>query len=278
MTGIPYPDIDPIALQLGPLAIRWYALAYLAGIIIGWRYAMAMARRTAAPVSPRDYDDFMIWAVAGVILGGRLGQVLFYHPDYYLTRPLEIFMIWKGGMAFHGGLLGVIVAMVIFARRRNLPLLPFTDLIALVAPIGICFGRIANFINQEHWGRPTESGWGVIFPMDPTGLPRHASQLYEAALEGLVLYLLLAALVHLGGGLRRPGLTTGVFLAGYAVARMVAEFFREPEILVGVLPFATTWGQWLSLPMLAIGVYIIIRAFRVPVLPSAPAKGMAGKS
>ena len=254
---MPFPDISPIALELGPIVIRWYALAYLAGIVIGWRYCMAMAKRLPTGVGANDMDDFMVWAVAGVIIGGRLGQVIFYHPGYFLRNPLEIFMIWQGGMAFHGGLLGVIAAMVIYTRRREIPLFAFTDLIALVAPIGIFFGRVANFINQEHFGRPADVPWAIIFHTDPLQVPRHPSQLYEAALEGLAVYLVLAAIAHGTKALLRPGIVTGVFLIGYAIARIVSEFFREPEILVESLPFATTWGQWLSLPMLAVGLYVL---------------------
>ncbi len=252
-----FPDISPIALELGPIAIRWYALAYLAGIIIGWRYCMAMAKRLPTGVTANDMDDFMVWAVAGIIIGGRLGQVFFYHPAYFLKHPLEIFMVWQGGMAFHGGLLGVIAAMVIYTKRRSIPFFAFTDLIALAAPIGIFFGRVANFINQEHFGRPADVPWAIVFHTDPLQVPRHPSQLYEAGLEGLTVYLLLALIAHGTKALRRPGIVTGVFLIGYAVARIISEFFREPEVFVESLPFATTWGQWLSLPMLAVGFYVL---------------------
>lgn len=254
---MPFPDISPIALELGPIAIRWYALAYLAGIVIGWRYCMAMAKRLPTGATAADMDDFMIWAVAGIILGGRLGQVIFYQPGYFLQHPLEIFMVWQGGMAFHGGLLGVIVAMVIYTRRREIPFFAFTDLIALAAPIGIFFGRVANFINQEHFGRPADVPWAVIFNSDVLQVPRHPSQLYEAGLEGFLLYLTLAAVAHGTKALYRPGIVTGVFLIGYAIARIISEFFREPEVFVESLPFATTWGQWLSLPMLAVGLYVL---------------------
>lgn len=265
---MPFPDISPIALEIGPIAIRWYALAYLAGIIIGWRYCMALAKRLPTGVASHDMDDFMVWAVAGIILGGRLGQVIFYHPGHYLQNPQEIFMIWQGGMAFHGGLLGVIAAMVLFTRRRKIPFFAFTDLIALVAPIGIFFGRLANFINQEHFGRPAEVSWAIIFQTDPLQVPRHPSQLYEAALEGLLLFLVLAAIAHGSKALYRPGIVTGVFMIGYAIARIISEFFRAPEIFVDALPFATTWGQWLSLPMLAVGIYVLHRGMkRDPVQP-----------
>ncbi len=266
---MPFPDIDPVIFQIGPLAIRWYALAYLAGIIIGWRYTMALAGRLKTGVSPQDMDDFMVWAVIGIIAGGRLGQVIFYHPGYYLANPLDIVKIWQGGMAFHGGLLGVILAMLWHTRRRKIPFFAFTDLIALVAPIGIFFGRLANFINQEHYGRPSDVDWAIVFQTDPTQLPRHPSQIYEALLEGLLLYLLLAAVAHGTKAMNRPGLITGLFMMGYAAARIVAEFFREPEILVDALPFATTWGQWLSLPMFLIGLYVFRRSMLRPLAGQA---------
>ena len=262
---MPFPDIDPIIFQIGPLAVRWYALAYLAGIIIGWRYTMALAGRAGTGVKPQDMDDFMVWAVIGIIVGGRLGQVIFYHPGYYLANPLDIVKIWEGGMAFHGGLLGVIAAMVWHTRTRGIPFFAFTDLIALVAPIGIFFGRLANFINQEHFGRPTDLSWAIVFDTDPRGLPRHPSQLYEAALEGLILYAILAVAAHGTKALQRPGMVTGIFMMGYAVARIIAEFFREPEVFVGVLPFATTWGQWLSVPMFAVGLYVYRRSLQRPL-------------
>ena len=264
-------NIDPILFQIGPIAIRWYALSYIAGILIGWRYAMTLAAKAPRLVTPEDIDAFMVWAVVGIILGGRLGQVIFYHPGYYLDNPSEILQIWKGGMAFHGGLLGVIVAMLLFCRNRKLSLFGFTDLIALVAPIGIGLGRIANFINGEHWGRVSDVSWAVIFSSTGGGpVQRHPSQLYEAAMEGALLFLLLAVLVHVGRALWRPGLTTGTFLMGYAVARTVGELFREPEVLAGTLPFGTTWGQWLSLPMALYGAYLIYKAMKSPRATEKP--------
>lgn len=265
-------DIDPIIFQIGPVAIRWYALSYIAGILIGWRYAMNMAAKAPRLIKPEDIDAFMIWAVLGIILGGRLGQVIFYHPDYYIVNPSEILQVWKGGMAFHGGLLGVIVAMILFCRNRGLPLLAFTDLIGLVAPIGIGLGRVANFINGEHWGRASDVSWSVIFNTTGGGnVPRHPSQLYEAALEGALLFLLLFWLVHAKKALWRPGLTTGTFLIGYAVARTIAELFREPEVLTASLPFGTTWGQWLSLPMALYGAYLVRKALGLPKVNETPA-------
>ncbi len=264
-------DIDPILFQIGPVAIRWYALSYIGGILIGWRYAMSLAAKAPRLVTPEDIDAFMVWAVVGIILGGRLGQVIFYHPDYYLANPSEIFQVWKGGMAFHGGLLGVIIAMILYCRKRGLLLLGFTDLIGLVAPIGIGLGRVANFINGEHWGRATDVSWAVVFSATGGGaVPRHPSQLYEAMMEGLLLFLLLAWLVHARKALWRPGLTTGTFLVGYAVARAISEFFREPEVLTATLPFDTTWGQWLSLPMALYGAYLIRKALGSPMVSEQP--------
>lgn len=270
-------NIDPVLIEIGPLVIRWYALSYIAGILIGWRYAMTVAAKAPRLVSPDDIDSFMVWAVIGIIVGGRLGQVVFYHPGYYLDHPAEILQVWKGGMAFHGGLLGVILAMILFTRKRGLPLFGFTDLIALVAPVGIGLGRIANFINGEHWGRVSDVSWAVIFSATGGGdVPRHPSQLYEAVMEGLLLFLLLVWLVHAKKALWRPGLTTGVFLTGYAVARTVAELFREPEVLQATLPFGTTWGQWLSLPMALYGLYLVRKAMAAPKAVERPASKQSG--
>ncbi|MEQ9491777.1 MAG: prolipoprotein diacylglyceryl transferase [Alphaproteobacteria bacterium] len=272
-------NIDPVLIEIGPLVIRWYALSYIAGILIGWRYAMAVAAKAPRMVSPDDIDSFMVWAVIGIIVGGRLGQVVFYHPGYYLDHPAEILQVWKGGMAFHGGLLGVIVAMILFTRNRGLPLFGFTDLIALVAPVGIGLGRIANFINGEHWGRASDVSWAVIFSATGGGdIPRHPSQLYEAVMEGLLLFLLLVWLVHAKKALWRPGLTTGVFLTGYAAARTVAELFREPEVLQATLPFGTTWGQWLSLPMALYGLYLVRKALAAPKAAERPASKRTGSA
>lgn len=259
--GIPFPQIDPVALQLGPLAIRWYALAYIAGIVIAWRVLVAIAKRPGARITPAQVDDFLIWGTVGIILGGRLGYVLFYQPGHYLGHPLEALAVWQGGMSFHGGLVGVLLAILAFCHWRKVPLLYFADLVALVAPIGIFFGRIANFINGELYGRVTESGLGMVFPGGGP-LPRHPSQLYEAALEGLLLFLLL--LVARATVARRfgDGFLTGLFLAGYAVARMVAELFREPDAFLGFIVGGVTMGQILSLPMLLAGIVLLLIGMR----------------
>ena len=290
---IPFPDISPeiFTLTLGgfSLSLRWYALAYLAGLILGWRLIVAMMRRPAIwggtpPTAPDRVDDLLTWVILGVIVGGRLGFVLFYEPAYYLANPLEIVKVWKGGMSFHGGFAGVIVATWAWARSQGVPLLRLADAMAVVAPIGIFFGRIANFINAELWGRPTDLPWGVVFPGEAAqscpGIvgpcARHPSQLYEAGLEGLLLGLILFAVVR-AGGLRRPGLAFGIFLAGYGLARMIVELFRVADAqfitpdnplghVVGGPVLGLTMGQLLSLPMVLIGLALIAAARRRPRL------------
>lgn len=274
---MPFPDIDPVLIQIGPFAIRWYALAYIAGLVLGWRYVVALAQTPriwpgAAPVTKLDVDDALLWAALGVILGGRLGYVLVYNPAYFASHPLEIFYVWQGGMSFHGGAFGVLVAILLFARSRGIPPLSMMDLASAAAPIGLFFGRIANFINAELWGRVTDAPWGVIFP---TGgpLPRHPSQLYEAALEGIALFLLLRVLTHSLGALKKPGVTTGIFIAGYGVARTTVEFFREPDQQIGYL-----FGDWLtmgiilSVPMVLVGAGLALYCARTEAKPAAAMK------
>ncbi len=260
---IPFPAIDPVAISLGPFAIRWYALAYIVGLLIGWRYCLALAGRRPHLVGRQDVDDFLVWATLGVVLGGRLGYVLFYMPGYFAARPLEALYVWHGGMSFHGGALGVTIAIWLFTRRRKLPLFAFSDIITEAIPIGLFFGRIANFINGELYGRPTQVPWAMIFP-NGGAIPRHPSQLYEAFCEGVLLFLLLFVAERLGAR-RRPGNVTGLFLAGYAVARMSGEFFREPDAQLGFLVFGATMGQLLSIPVLIAGIAIILWALRAPV-------------
>ena len=256
---IPYPMIDPVLFQFGPVAIRWYSLAYIAGLLLAWRYMLALAKHPPPPAGALDIDDFMVWATLGVVLGGRLGYVIFYKPEFYLDNPLAILQVWRGGMSFHGGMLGVLVAGTIFARRRSIGYLAFADLLSRAAPIGLFLGRLANFINGELLGRVTEVPWAMVFPGGGDA-PRHPSQLYEAALEGLGLFVLLYALGRMEGVRRRAGLLTGVFLSGYALARSLAELFRQPDVHIGFLLGGTTMGQLLSAPMLAIGVYLILSA------------------
>jgi len=260
---VAFPAIDPVAIELGPLVIRWYALAYVAGILLGWRLAMRIANRPGTPVLPREVDDLVVWLTLGIILGGRVGYILFYNFDQYLAQPLQALRIWEGGMSFHGGLVGVILAVVLFARNRGIPLLALGDIVAAVVPIGLFFGRIANFINGELWGRPTTVDWAMIFPHDGRQLPRHPSQLYEAFLEGICLFTLLMVL-NAKGIRRNMGALTGVFLVGYSMARIFSEFFREPDPQLGFLFFDTTMGQLLSIPMALIGLWLLVTANRRP--------------
>lgn len=259
--ALAYPLIDPVAFAIGPVVIRWYALAYLAGFVLGWRYCARIARRIAGRPDPADYDDFLTWAVVGTILGGRIGYVLFYNLPYYLDNPIEALSVWKGGMSFHGGLTGVVVAVLLFCRSRGISPFAFADPIGAAAPIGLFFGRIANFINGELYGRAADGvPWAMVFPHDPLQLPRHPSQLYEAGLEGLLLFAVMAVLVRRREILARPGLAGGLFFVGYALARIVAEVFREPDPQLGFLWGGATMGQLLSLPMLAFGIWLAVRA------------------
>ncbi len=256
---IPFPAIDPILISFGPLAIRWYSLAYIAGLLLGWLLLRRLAARAPEVADNAQVDDFLSWATLGVVLGGRLGYVLFYNASYYLDNPLSALAVWQGGMSFHGGLAGVIVATIIFCRRRGIDLLGFSDRIACVSPIGLFFGRLANFINGELFGRVADVPWAVVFPRGGPE-PRHPSQIYEALLEGALLYLVLWWLAGNEKFRRQAGLLTGVFMAGYGAARTVAELFRQPDAHLGFLSFGTTMGQWLSVPLLAFGVVLIYRS------------------
>lgn len=267
--AIPFPDIDPVAVQIGPIAIKWYGLAYLAGLLLGWLYIRRLLSQTKLwaddrpPFLPQKVDDLLIYMVAGVLIGGRLGFVLFYEPSYYLENPLDIFAVWKGGMAFHGGLFGSGVAIWIFSRRNGINPWSTSDLCTATVPIGIFFGRIANFINGELFGRPTDAPWGMVFPearlhypdVEPTA--RHPSQLYEAMLEGLLLFIVLRILTHYYGALKRPGLVSGTFLVGYALARSTAELFREPHFAHSLNIEPLTVGIAYSIPMLLLGLSVI---------------------
>ncbi|WBU64473.1 prolipoprotein diacylglyceryl transferase [Paracoccus aerodenitrificans] len=284
---IPFPDISPeiFTLSLGEFrfSLRWYALAYLAGLVLGaltvWRLMKADALwGDAAPMQASRVEELLTWIVAGVVIGGRLGFVLFYQPGYYMANPLEIIKVWQGGMSFHGGFMGVVIAAWLWARRNDVSPLRLADALAVASPVGLFFGRIANFINAELWGRPTDLPWGVIFPGEAAqncpgveGLcARHPSQLYEAGLEGLTLGLILLVLVR-SGGLRRPRLALGVFLSGYALSRIFVEFFRvadaqfiTAENPLGRVALGMSMGQLLSLPMLALGLFFIFRALSQP--------------
>lgn len=255
-----YPEIDPVAFSIGPLVIRWYALAYLAGFLIGWRYCMHIAGFDEGKrPNAKDIDDFLPWAIVGVILGGRLGYVLFYQADYYFANPGEIYKLWHGGMSFHGGTLGVIASMILYSWRQKISLLRLADFVAACAPIGLFFGRLANFINGELYGRVTQSSWGMVFPHAGEE-PRHPSQLYEAFLEGLVLFILLAVAVRIKAVRDRQGMVAGLFLIGYGVFRSVVELFREPDAYLGLFWGSISMGQILSLPMALAGVALCVFA------------------
>src|SRR6266511_841346 len=272
LLALPFPDIDPVLVHIGPFALRWYALAYIAGILLGWLYARAIIKFERlwggpAPMTVADFDDFILWVTLGIILGGRIGYVLFYNPAHFAENPAEIVQLWKGGMSFHGGLLGCVLTVVLFARQRGLSILSLGDVTCAVGPIGLFLGRLANFINGELWGRPTDVPWAMIFPAGGP-LPRHPSQLYEATLEGLLLFVLLGVMVR-AGALRRPGLIIGTFAIGYALARSFAELFREPDSQLGFLWGGLTMGMLLSVPMVLFGAALIVNALRRPALNAA---------
>ncbi len=261
LAALAFPVIDPVALQVGPIAIRWYALAYLAGLLIGWQYCLFLARSRQVPVSPNTMDDLLWMVTVGVVVGGRLGYVLFYNPAHFIANPLDILMVWKGGMAFHGGFLGVLIAGFLFARRHGTPVAAVADTVSAAAPIGLFFGRIANFINGELYGRVSDVPWAMVFP---AGGPfaRHPSQLYEAGLEGLTLFIVAAVAMSRGWGTERPGLVTGLFVSGYGVSRFVVELLREPDRHLGLVLGEMTMGQVLSVPMILAGCLLIARAVR----------------
>ena len=273
MTPLRFPDFDPVLIAIGPLQIRWYALAYIGSLLIGWRIVRRLVRLSPPVATTEHVDDFLTWATLGVVLGGRLGYVLFYQPAHYLQHPLDALAVWQGGMSFHGGALGVIVALYLFTRRNGLPFVGFSDRVATVLPLGLGFGRLANFINGELWGRPAPEGLpgAMVFPRVDE-IPRHPSQLYQAGLEGICLGLLLAWLCSRPALRARFGIVSGTFLAGYGIARIIGEHFREPDAFLGFLPGGLTMGQVLSLPMVLMGVALIVRAQRRPaVIAQAPA-------
>lgn len=270
---LPFPAIDPVIVEVGPFALRWYALAYIVGIVLAWRYMRLLVgnprlwgpdRRPALV----DIDDFVLWGTLGIILGGRLGYVLFYNPAYYLAHPMEVFAIWTGGMSFHGGFAGTVFAMVLFAWKRGLKVWTLFDLAGCAAPIGLFFGRIANFINSELWGRPADVPWAVVFPTGGPE-PRHPSQLYEAALEGIVLFLVLRLLSHRFKLLQKRGFLAGAFACGYGIARSIAEVYRVPDAHIGYLGGFLTMGILLSLPMILAGLAAMVWAARRPVTEAA---------
>lgn len=290
MSYIPFPNMSPelFSIDIGGfhLALRWYALAYIAGLLIGWKLVERMVKTPRlwpgpAPMTPEQVERLLTAAILGVIVGGRLGFVLFYQPGYYLENPSHLLRVWEGGMSFHGGFLGVVAAGVWFCRREKVPMLPVGDLMATVAPIGIFFGRLANFVNAELWGRPTTLPWGVAFPGDAAQFcpgvvgvcARHPSQLYEAVLEGVLLFIVIAVMVWRRGWFLWPGRVAGLFFAGYGAARFFVEFFRQPDpqfitegnplgLALHVAGYGLTMGQILSLPMILVGIWFITRARR----------------
>jgi phosphatidylglycerol:prolipoprotein diacylglycerol transferase len=264
---IAFPTFDPVAIAIGPFAIKWYALAYIGGIVLGWIYARSLVKNEKlwggpVPISLPQLDDFILWVTLGIILGGRTGYVLFYNLPFFMQHPAEIFELWKGGMSFHGGFMGCVIAVMWFARRNNISILSLGDITTAVGPIGLFLGRIANFINGELWGRPADPSlpWAMIFP---TGgpLPRHPSQLYEAGLEGILLFTILAVMIRFGA-LKRPGLILGSFIAIYGLARITGEHFREPDPQLGFLWGGLTMGMILSVPMVIAGATIMLSAWR----------------
>ena len=262
LSAFVHPQFDPVMISLGPLAIHWYGVAYVVGILFGWWYAKKLVSNDTlwgsegSPISELDLDDFMVWAVGGIILGGRIGYILFYDLASYIENPLNIFKVWQGGMSFHGGLAGIILAMILFAKRRGFSPYSLFDVIAACCGVGLFLGRVANFINQELFGKVTDVPWAVIIPiMD--NQPRHASQLYEGILEGLVVFVILAILIWRFKKLRQPGFIGGIFLVGYAVGRILVEFVRIPDVQLGYF-FGTSWitmGMMLSLPVIAVGLW-----------------------
>lgn len=257
---LPYPEIDPVALSLGPLKVHWYGLTYLTGLAFAWWLAARRTRRPWSVVKRDQVDDLIFYAALGVVLGGRTGYVLFYGGDKLLQDPLWLFRVWEGGMSFHGGFLGVLIAMYLFARRHKIGFGSLMDFVAPLVPVGLALGRLGNFIGQELWGRPSDVPWAMVFPRDPLQLARHPSQLYQFALEGVLLF---AIMMWFSSKERPAWAVSGVFALGYGCLRFVAEFFRQPDDNIKTLVFGwMTRGQLLSLPMIALGIYLIVSAYR----------------
>jgi phosphatidylglycerol:prolipoprotein diacylglycerol transferase len=253
-----HPQFDPIAVHLGPLAVRWYGLMYLVAFALVWTFGRIRTERPGSVWTKKDLEDALFYGIVGTIVGGRLGYVFFYKPGDYLTEPWKIFYVWEGGMSFHGGMIGVIFAMWLFSRMRKQDWLAITDFIAPLVPLGLAAGRLGNFINAELWGRPTDVPWGMVFP-NVDDVPRHPSQLYEFSLEGVTLFLILW---FYSAKPRPRGAVSGLFLIGYGIFRFVVEFTRQPDSYLGLLALGLSMGQWLSIPMILVGIALFIRAHR----------------
>lgn len=281
--ALPFPEISPFVfppvgpfevagMSLGPFGIRWYAMGYVVGILLAWRYGTALIRNArlwphrGPAATSLQIDDLILWATLGIILGGRLGYLLFYSPATFWEAPGQIVQVWNGGMSFHGGALGVVIATLVFARLNKIDILRLGDVVAASAPFGLFLVRVANFINGELWGRPTDVPWAMVFPNAPTAEPRHPSQLYEAGLEGIALFLIMRWATHRAGMLDRRGVVVGLFLAGYGLIRIALEQVREPDLeYMNAFPFGLTMGMMLSAPMVIAGAIFIWRGLKEPV-------------
>ena len=251
--------LSPVAFSLGFFDIKWYSLAYITGILIGWWYLTKLLDQPGAPMARRHADDFVFYATLGILIGGRLGYAVFYDPQLFV-HPLDILKLWEGGMSFHGGVIGVTTGIILLARRNGLNWLRIHDYIACCTPFGLFFGRLANFVNGELWGRPTDVPWAIIFPRTEDGIPRHPSQLYEAGLEGIALFCVLWFFFWKTRARYEPGKLVGIFLIGYGLSRFTVEFFRQPDVQLGTMPWGLTMGQTLTVPMLVGGVWLVATA------------------
>ena len=258
--SISFPNLSPEIFSIGGFSIKWYGLAYVVSILMGWKYVSIISKNSPAIVSKKNIDDLVVWITLGIIIGGRLGYALFYQPMEYLQNPIKIVEIWNGGMSFHGGLIGVLISTIIFSKIRKINILNISDMLAIVTPIGLFFGRVANFINQELWGKVTSVPWAVEFPLGGY-LPRHPSQIYEALLEGIVLFLILNLLWNFTTLRYKPGVITGIFVSGYSIFRIFIEIFREPDSHLGYVFYIFSMGQILSIPLLIFGLLLVIINF-----------------